>query len=78
MVTIDGTRPVADARITVLDNSGALAASADSDQTGRYTIRGLADGEYTAIISGYPPSASALHITRRSGTVRHDIQLGDA
>ena len=78
VVTIDGTRPVPDARITLLDDTGALAASADTDQTGRYTIEGLADGEYTAIISGYPPSASALHITWQSGTVRHDIQLGYA
>ena len=76
VVTIDGARPVPDARITLLDDTGALAASADTDQNGRYTIEGPADGEYTAIVSGYPPSASALHITRRAGTVRHDIWLG--
>lgn len=75
VVTIDGTRPVPKARITLLDATGSVAA-ADTDQTGRYTIDGRADGEYTVIVSGYPPSAGALHITRRSGTVRYDIQLG--
>jgi Carboxypeptidase regulatory-like domain len=78
VVTIDGTRPVPGARITLLDDTGAVAAAADTDQAGQYMIEGLADGEYTAIISGYPPTASALHITRRAGTVRHDIWLGHA
>jgi Carboxypeptidase regulatory-like domain len=76
VVTIDGTRPVPGARITLLDETGMVAAAADTDQAGRYVIESLAGGEYTAIISGYPPTASALHITRRAGTVRHDIWLG--
>jgi hypothetical protein len=34
VVTIDGTRPVPGARITLLDDTGAVAA-ADTDQAGR-------------------------------------------
>jgi hypothetical protein len=78
VVTIDGTRPVPGAQITLLDDTGAVAAAADTDPAGRHMIENLADGEYTAIISGYPPTASALHITRRAGPVRHDIWLGPA
>jgi uncharacterized membrane protein YgaE (UPF0421/DUF939 family) len=76
VVTSDGTRPVPGARITLLDDTGAVAATAHADPTGRYMVKGLAEGQYTAIISDYPPTASALHITRRAGTVRHDIRFG--
>jgi hypothetical protein len=78
VATIDGARPVPGARIILLDETGAVAAAADTDQAGRYVIESLPGGEYAAIISGYPPTASALHITRRAGTVRHDIWLGPA
>jgi uncharacterized membrane protein YgaE (UPF0421/DUF939 family) len=75
VVTIDGTRPVPGARVTLLDDTGAVAAAADTDQAGRYTIEGLASGEYTAIISGYPPTASTLHIPGPAGTVWRDSRL---
>jgi uncharacterized membrane protein YgaE (UPF0421/DUF939 family) len=78
VVTMDGTRPVPGARITLLDDTGAMAAAADADQADRYVIESLAGGEYAVIINGCPPTASALHITRRAGTVRHDIRLGHA
>ena len=78
VVTMDGTGPVPGARITLLDETGAVAAAADTDQADRYVIESLAGGEYAVIISGYPPTTSALHITRRAGTVRHDIWLGHA
>ena len=78
VVTVNGTGPVPGARITLLDETGAVAAAADTDRADRYVIESLAGGEYAAIISGYPPTASALHITRRAGTVRHDIWLGHA
>ncbi|HEX6521414.1 MAG TPA: carboxypeptidase regulatory-like domain-containing protein [Streptosporangiaceae bacterium] len=76
VVTKDGNRPVADARITLLDTVGTVVAAAGTDEAGRYVIEGIADGEYTAITSGYPPASSILHITGREGTVRHDIELG--
>jgi hypothetical protein len=78
VVAKDGIRPVAGARITLLDATGTVVAGAGTDQAGRYVIDGLPDGEYTAITSGYPPAASTLHITGREGTVRHDIELRHA
>lgn len=44
-------------------------------EAGRYTIEGLAGGEYTAVISGRPPTASTLHIQGAAGIVWHDIRL---
>jgi Carboxypeptidase regulatory-like domain len=75
VVTSNGTRPVPGARVILLDDTGAVAAAADTDQAGRYTIEGLSSGAYTAIVSGYPPTASALHIPGPAGTVWHDIRL---
>jgi hypothetical protein len=78
VVTRNGARPVPGARITVLDSTGAVAAAADTDEAGQYAIEGLDDGEYTAITSGYPPTASTLHIAEREGTARHDVELRHA
>jgi dihydrofolate synthase/folylpolyglutamate synthase len=75
VVTKDGTRPVPDARITLLDTTGAVVAVAYTDEAGRYVTEALPDGEYTAITSGYPPAASTLHVTGQERTVRHDIEL---
>ncbi|HYZ55551.1 MAG TPA: carboxypeptidase regulatory-like domain-containing protein [Streptosporangiaceae bacterium] len=78
VVTKGAARPVPGARITLLDTTGAVVAEADTDETGRYAIKGLTGGEYTAVASGYPPAASTLHITGREGTVRHDVEFGHA
>jgi hypothetical protein len=73
--TSGGTHPVPGARVTLLDTAGKVVAVADTDEAGRYAIEGLADGEYTAVATGYPPAASTLHITGGEGTVRHDVEL---
>jgi uncharacterized membrane protein YccC len=74
-VTAAGGRHVPGAHVTLLDASGAAVAVAEADAAGRYAFQGLAEGEYTALASGYPPVASALRITGRQRTVRHDVQL---
>jgi carboxypeptidase family protein len=74
-VTEDGARPVPDARITLLDATGAVVATASTDEAGRYVIGGIPDGEYTVIASGYPSVLSTLRVTGQERAVRHDIEF---
>ncbi|WP_067453880.1 MFS transporter [Nocardia alba] len=71
---VDGDRPVADVQITVLDSGGDPAASARTDEQGRYLVPDLPAGEYTVVARGYPPVASQVSITR--GEITHDVTLG--
>jgi EmrB/QacA subfamily drug resistance transporter len=67
--------PVADARVTLLDSDGNVAAVATTGADGSYSFENLAEGDYTVIASGYPPAASRLQIS--SGQPHsHDVQLG--
>jgi hypothetical protein len=63
------------ARLTLIDTTGATVAMAETGQTGRYAFEGLADGQYTLLASGYPPTASALHISGSDHTIQHDVEL---
>ena len=66
---------VPDARVTLLDPDGNVAAVATTGPDGRYSFENLAQGDYTVIASGYPPAASRLRIS--SGQPHsHDVQLG--
>ncbi|WP_397545610.1 MFS transporter [Saccharopolyspora rosea] len=65
---------VPDARVTLLDSSGAVVAAATTDIDGNYAFTDLPDGEYTVIATGYPPVATSL---RLSGELTsHDVELG--
>jgi hypothetical protein len=75
VLTKAGARPVPGARVTLLDTTGAAVAVAEADETGRYAFDSLADGEYTALTSGFPPAAGSLHITGPAVTVQRDIEL---
>jgi EmrB/QacA subfamily drug resistance transporter len=66
---------VPDARITVLDTEGNVAAVARTDAEGRYVISDLPEGDYTVVASGYPPAASQVSLA--GGTeASHDVRLG--
>jgi EmrB/QacA subfamily drug resistance transporter len=66
---------VPDARVTLLDTDGNVAAVATTGPDGRYSLENLAPGEYAVIATGYPPAASRLRIS--SGEPHsHDVQLG--
>jgi EmrB/QacA subfamily drug resistance transporter len=66
---------VPDARVTLLDTEGNVAAVATTGPDGSYSLENLVEGEYTVIASGYPPAASRLRIS--SGEPHsHDVQLG--
>ncbi|MGW6118667.1 MFS transporter [Nocardia sp. NPDC055165] len=71
---VDGDRPVADVQITVLDSGGDPAATARTDEKGRYLVPDLPEGEYTVVARGYPPVASQVSVTR--GEITHDVTLG--
>jgi EmrB/QacA subfamily drug resistance transporter len=67
-------RVVPDAQVTVLDAAGGVVAAARTDDSGRYVVSDLAEGEYTVLARGYPPVRSA--VTVASAETTHDVQLG--
>jgi hypothetical protein len=66
---------VPDARVTLLDPGGNVAAVATTGPDGRYSFENLAEGDYTVIATGYPPAASRLRISSAQPHT-HDVQLG--
>jgi uncharacterized protein YfaS (alpha-2-macroglobulin family) len=69
----EGDRIVPDARITVLDPEGNVAAVARTDGEGRYLVSDLPAGAYTVVASGYPPATSQVELT--GGEADHDVRL---
>ncbi|GAA2768477.1 MFS transporter [Streptomyces paradoxus] len=66
--------PLADARVTLVDQAGNVVGSATTGSDGAYAFTDLDGGEYTVIATGYPPVATALTVTG-AGTDAHDIEL---
>jgi len=69
-----GGRPVAEARVTLLDGAGNVVDTAVTAEDGAYRFTGLATGEYTVIAAGYPPAATALQVV--GGRTESDLRLG--
>ncbi|HET6504323.1 MAG TPA: MFS transporter [Amycolatopsis sp.] len=69
----EGNRVVPDARITVLDAEGNVAAVARTDANGQYLVSDLPEGDYTVVASGYPPATSQVSLL---GEASHDVRLG--
>ncbi|MFF7179773.1 DHA2 family efflux MFS transporter permease subunit [Streptomyces sp. NPDC008121] len=67
-------RPLADARVTLVDAAGNVAGSATTDADGGYAFADLDTGEYTLIATGYPPVAGRLTVSG-AGVDGHDIEL---
>jgi EmrB/QacA subfamily drug resistance transporter len=75
-VVSDGSRPVARARVTLLDAQGNIVGSQITTDSGRYDFPDLAHGEYRVIATGYPPSASTVQINGHGeNPVPHNIEL---
>jgi hypothetical protein len=74
VVRVGGDRPVPDARVTLVDASGAVLAATATEPDGSYVFEDVPEGEYTIIATGYPPAASALRIAGGNQS-RHDIEL---
>ncbi len=69
----EGDRIVPDARITVLDTQGNVAAVARTDEQGQYVVPDLPAGAYTVVASGYPPATSQVELS--DGEAAHDVRL---
>ncbi|MET7618855.1 MFS transporter [Streptomyces sp. NPDC005408] len=69
-----GRRPLADARVTLVDAAGNVIATATTGEDGAYAFADLDSGEYTVIATGYPPVAGALTVAGH-GVDGHDIEL---
>jgi EmrB/QacA subfamily drug resistance transporter len=66
--------PLADARVTLVDQAGNVVGTATTGSDGAYAFTDLDSGEYTVIATGYPPVATALTVAG-SGVDGHDIEL---
>ncbi|MFJ8825903.1 MFS transporter [Streptomyces sp. NPDC102467] len=67
-------RLLPDARVTLVDAAGNVAATATTDADGVYAFADLDTGEYSVVASGYPPLATPLRVTG-PGTEALDIEL---
>ncbi|MFE3524848.1 MFS transporter [Streptomyces sp. NPDC059161] len=67
-------RPLADARVTLVDAAGNVVAGTTTGDDGAYAFADLNSGEYTLIATGYPPVAGSLTVAGR-GVDGHDIEL---
>jgi uncharacterized protein YfaS (alpha-2-macroglobulin family) len=68
-------RPLQEANVTLIDEHGAVVASAVTGADGTYRFRDLLPGSYTLTASGYAPVASRVEVSggASEGT---DIALG--
>ena len=73
-----GGGAVPDGIVTVTDANGRQVARADVDGGGRYALRGLAPGAYTAVAAspGFRPDVTAL-LLNGTGVVHHFALSGD-
>lgn len=73
-VRAPGGRPVAEARVTLLDGAGNVVDTAVTAGDGAYRFTDLASGDYTVIAAGYPPTVTALQVV--GGRTERDLRLG--
>ncbi|MFI2202098.1 MFS transporter [Streptomyces sp. NPDC020192] len=66
--------PLADARVTLVDQAGNVVGTATTGTDGAYAFTDLDSGEYTVIATGYPPVATALTVAG-PGVDGHAIEL---
>ncbi|MFG3139332.1 DHA2 family efflux MFS transporter permease subunit [Streptomyces sp. NPDC048211] len=67
-------RPLADARVTLVDAAGNVIATSTTGEDGAYAFADLDAGEYSVIATGYPPVAGSLTVAGH-GVDGHDIEL---
>jgi hypothetical protein len=68
-------RPLPEATVTLLDESGNVVATTSTGERGRYAFDDLLPGNYTLIASGFAPVATGLQLAA-GAEVEHDAVLG--
>jgi EmrB/QacA subfamily drug resistance transporter len=67
-------QPLADARVTLVDDTGNVVAATMTELDGSYTFADLPEGSYTVVATGYPPAVSTLTLSGGKET-EHDVLL---
>ncbi|MEX2973596.1 MFS transporter [Streptomyces sp. C184] len=67
-------RPLAEARVTLVDAAGNVVATSTTGEDGAYAFTDLDAGDYTVIASGYPPVATGLAVDAH-GVDGYDVAL---
>src|SRR5207248_5037602 len=73
----NGSRPVPDAAVALVDGSGGVVAALTTGADGEYVFAEVPPGRYTLVASGYPPGAAMIELTGERTEVR-DVVLGAA
>jgi EmrB/QacA subfamily drug resistance transporter len=74
-VRIEGGRPLANARVTLLDGAGNVMGVTITGDDGEYAFADLTGGQYTIVATGYPPVANSLNLAGQ-GMDDHEMWLG--
>ena len=74
-VRIKSGRPLADARVSLLDDAGNIVSAATTGSDGEYDFGDLTDGQYTLVASSYPPVAETVALAG-AGREGQDLWLG--
>jgi MFS family permease len=72
-----GGAPLSDARVTLVDAAGNVAATTRTGLDGAYAFSDLDTGAYTVIATSYPPQAASVTVSG-TGVDDHDIELAHA
>jgi hypothetical protein len=70
-------RPLPEATVTLLDDSGNVLATTSTGEKGEYAFDDLLEGDYNLVTSGFAPVAAAVHL-RAGADLEHDVTLGGA
>jgi uncharacterized surface anchored protein len=68
-------RPLRDATVSLLDESGGVVATLVTGERGEYRFDDLLGGSYTLVASGFAPVAAGLRVDP-GALVDHDVTLG--
>jgi EmrB/QacA subfamily drug resistance transporter len=70
-------RPLPEATVTLLDDSGNVLATTCTGEKGEYAFDDLLEGDYSLVASGFAPVATALRLGA-GVELEHDVTLGGA
>ncbi|MCW2702634.1 MAG: transporter [Blastococcus sp.] len=70
-------RPLPEATVTLLDDSGNVLATTSTGEKGEYAFDDLLEGDYSLVTSGFAPVAAAVRL-RAGADLEHDVTLGGA